>query len=200
MALNENKYTVHIEDWVNDIKGSYAGLKDASDKMPAGSNERGYQVKYYPVGDANKSWIYKFTTIVAKAVSNILGDEDVKWSPVKVTKTVYPESAIEGMNKGVSFNNPNNEDDVPERRVILYHDKDGNAPYAEKYAPGNPDTQAKIQELEDKNRDLRQKLDAAGIEIDELENQKEKEEQESSTGNQRNDYFDPMEVMNDEQL
>lgn len=197
MPITENNFTVHIEDWVNGIKGSFIGWIPAHDKMPADSNEEAYQMVYYPVGDANKSWMYKFSTIVGRVLFNVLGDDAVNYTGMKVTDTVYPKSAIEGFQGGVSFNNPNNADDVPSRRVILYHDKDGNAPYAEKFAPGNTDAQAKIQELKDEKSDLKQKLDAADIQLDELDNKKEKDD---DNNGQRRDDFNHFEVMNDGEL
>ena len=199
MAIRENKHTVHIDDWVDDIRGSFVGWIQAD--LPAGSKKEGYRVIYYPVGDANKSWMYKFSTIIGKVAYNVLGDEAVNYTGLKVSDSIYPRSAIEGFNGGVTFSNPNNADDVPHRRVVLKHDINGEAPYAEEFAPGNVQTEAKLADLEEENKKLKQELQAQDIELDELQNKKEDDDSNSGQ-NRRNDRFNPgqAEILDDENM
>jgi hypothetical protein len=198
MAIRENKHTVHIEDWVNGIKGSFINWTPG--QMPADKNEAGYRMIYYPVGDANKSWMYKFTTIIGKIAYNIFGEEAVNYTGLKVTDTVYPRSAIEGFNGGVTFTNPNNADDVPHRRVVLKEDKHGNAPYAEEFAPGNRKTESKLSELQEENKKLKQALQAQDIELDELQNMKKDDSNDNGTGSKPD--YDPMdaEILEDQNM
>jgi len=202
MGLRKDKRAVKILDFVNDIRGTFVGWVNASHKLPAHKEEDGYQMLFYPHSDANKSWVYKFSTIFSKIAYKFLGEEAVNYTALKKTTTVYPRSAIEGFKGGVTFNQGLEDVGVPEYRVILHHDKDGNAPFADKYAPGSTETQEKVTQLKEDKRKLKQKLDAQDVKTDELEGMVEENETDKneSRSSRRHDPVGMPPSMEDEEI
>jgi len=182
MGLNDDKEAVKITDCVNDHRGTLIGWVNANERMPTGSKQDGYRMVFYPHKSTSKSFVYKFTTVFGKILYNIMGEQASNITGMKVTDTVYPKSAIEGFPKGKMFNDGKSQEGVPEKRVILKHDKKKEAPFAEKYLPGSPDDSKRITELEEDLREKDQKIRALKSEKDDLDVQVGEEDDTDNRG------------------
>lgn len=166
MGVTDEKEAVKITDCVNDHRGTLIGWVDASNRT---KNQEAYQPVFYEHKSTSKSWFLKFTTIGGKLLYKVFGEDAVNYSNIVISDTAYPRSAIEGFPNGVMFNEAQDTAGVPEKRVVLKHDIDGNAPFAEKYLPGSPKDSKRVTELEKEKQELRDEIDAMKANMSDLQ-------------------------------
>lgn len=164
-----NKEAVKIDDWVSDIRGTVVGWIDATDETPPDFNEEAYRLVYSKHVGSNKSWITKFTSIIASFMFDAF---DKPWG-FQVSDKIYPKSAIEGFPRGTTVSGIEREAGTPDKRVILKNDVQGRRTYMEAVGP-ETDSQ-RVSELQSRINELQMKLDAEEGKNQELSEQVDRE-------------------------
>jgi len=169
MGIRDDKITVRIKDFVDGREGTFLKWKDATHKMPSGSNEKGYRMYYYPDKEGTNSIIVKISAMVAKTIFNVSEDKAKAFTDVKLTRKVYPKSGIKGFNGGTTFENPDNVDDAPDKFVVLLEDREGNSHFMDEHGPTSENYLKKYRDMKEKKENLEQQLEGQDVEMKELE-------------------------------
>lgn len=169
MAIREDKITVRIKDFVDGREGTFLKWKDATHKMPSGSNENGYRMYYYPDKEGTNSIIVKLSAMFAKTLFSISEEKAKAFTDVKLTKKVYPKSGIKGFNGGTTFENPDNVENAPDKFVVLLEDREGNSHFMDEHGPSSENYLQKYRKMKEEKENLEQQLEGKDVEMSELE-------------------------------
>jgi hypothetical protein len=196
MAIREDKITVRIKDFVDGREGTFLKWKDATHKMPSGSNEKGYRMYYYPDKEGTNSIIVKLSAMIAKTIFSVSEDKAKAFTDIQLTRKVYPKSGIKGFNGGTTFENPDNVDDTPDKFVVLLEDRDGKSHFMDEHGPTSENYLKKYREMKEKKENLEQQLEGQDVEMKELE---DKVGDDEDNDNRRQDpYGLPSDMMSDD--
>lgn len=175
----ENKEAVKIDDWVNDIRGSFICWIEATDETPATVNENCYRMVYSPHKDSGASLVYKFVGVVGKILVKLGRKDNFAF---EVSETIYPRSAIEGFDGGTTVSGVPREKGTPDKRVILRNDVHGNRPYMSQVGPGSEGIEKTKSELQGRINELEMEIDALEGQAHELEEQVDRDKGGSTRG------------------
>jgi len=196
MGIRDDKITVRIKDFVDGREGTFLKWKDATHKMPSGSNEKGYRMYYYPDKEGTNSIIVKLSAMIAKTLFSISEDKAKAFTDVKLTRKVYPKSGIKGFNGGTTFENPDNVNDAPDKFVVLLEDREENSHFMDEHGPTSENYLKKYRDMKEKKENLEQQLEGQDVEIKELEDKVGEDDDQDKRG--RDQWGLPNDVMSDD--
>jgi len=197
MGIRDDKITVRIKDFVDGREGTFLKWKDATHKMNSGSNEKGYQMYYYPDKEGTNSIVVKLSAMIAKTIFSVSEEKAKAFTDVKLTRKVYPKSGIKGFNGGTTFENPDNAEDTPDKFVVLLQDREGNSHFMDEHGPTSENYLKKYREMKEEKENLEQQLDGQDVEMKELEDKVGDDDDKNSRS--QNDWGLPGDMIADDQ-